>query len=90
MPIKDPEKRKAYQRAYEQERRLGLRRRGDAAAVVAEMDERAAERQEYLRRYAAERRAELQAKQTERRRKRRYEQMLTAALNRLTDASGTV
>lgn len=56
MPFVDPEKRRRYLREYHAEFRLGLRRTETPAAVVARMDERRLEREEYLRAWATENR----------------------------------
>ena len=49
MPITNPEKRRAYMRVYEEERRLGLLRSVPVGEVAVGMDEWREARAEYLR-----------------------------------------
>lgn len=83
MPFASPEDRRNYMTEYEQERRLGLRRTGDAGEVAAAMDERRAERERYLREWEAANRERRSRARRENRRREKLEQQL-AAVRRVT------
>jgi hypothetical protein len=71
MPIKDEKERRDYMRDYHAEFRLGLRRSEAPAVVVEKMDERRADREEYLRQWAAANKERRTAARREQRRQER-------------------
>lgn len=71
MPLKDLNKRREYMRDYHAEFRLGLRRLESPVVAEAKMDERRAEREAYLKRWAAENKERRTAQRREQRRQAR-------------------